>query len=67
MGSLPHDEQELIEHYNNRKLHVRVDQANLDYGHGIARTHDFGFKPGDNMCTDVPIEVRARLRTLQGS
>ena len=56
----------MIEDFNSRKLQVRVDQANPDFGHGIARTHDFGFKPGDNMCIDVPIEVRAQLRTLQG-
>ena len=64
-ASLNRDEQDLIGDYNSDKLHAQVDQANLKYGHGIARTNDFGFKPGDNMCTDVPIEARAQLRTLQ--
>ena len=64
---LPRHQQELVEDFNARRLHVRVDEANLLYGHGIARTHDFGFRPGENMCRDVPIEVRAHLRTLQGS
>ena len=60
-------EQELVEDFNARRLHVRVVVANILYGHGIARTHAFGFRPGENMCRDVPIEVRAHLQTLQGS
>ena len=59
--------QDLMQDYNARRLHVRVDEANAAYGHGIAQTHDFGFRPGQNMCRDLPIEVRAVLRTLQGS
>ena len=58
-------EQQLLEDFDARRLHVRVDRANKAYGHGIARTRDFGFRPGENMCRDVPIEVRAHLRTLQ--
>ena len=65
--SLSRREQGLLDDFHNKELHVRVDQANTVYGHGIARTHDFGFRPGQNMCLDVPIEVRADLRTLQGS
>ena len=42
-------------------LHDHVDQANAEYGHGIARTGDFGFAPGDNMCRDLPMEVKAHL------
>ena len=65
--SLSRREQVLVDELHARELHVRVDQANILYGHGIARTHDFGFQAGENMCRDVPIEVRAQLRTLQGS
>ena len=64
---LTHQQQELLEDFAARRLHVRVDRANVAFGHGIARTHDFGFRPGENMCRDVPIEVRAHLRTLQRS
>ena len=60
-------EQQLLEDFDARRLHVRVDRANKAYGHGIARTRDFGFRPGKNMCRDVPIEVRAHLRSLQTS
>ena len=67
LDSIPRDERELIEDFHARRLHARVDRANKKYGHGIARTHDFGFAPGENMCRDVPIEVRAQLRTLQSS
>ena len=62
---LSHKERQLLDDFNDRRLHVRVDRANNEYGHGIARTHEFGFRPGENMCRDVPIEVRAHLRTLQ--
>ena len=64
---LPHQQKELLEEFHAKRLHVRVDRAYVAYGHGIARTHDFGFRPGENMCRDVPIEVRAHLRTLQSS
>ena len=64
---LSNRERQLVEDYTAKRLHVKVDQANRQYGHGIARTHDFGFHPGEHMCRDVPIEVRAHLRTLQGS
>ena len=37
------------------------------YGHGIARTNDYGFKEGENMCLDVPMEVRAHLRIVKNS
>ena len=58
-------QQQLVQDYDARRLHVRVDRANQAYGHGIARTHDFGFQPGENMCRDVGTEVLAHLRTLQ--
>ena len=60
-------ERQLLDDFNEGRLHVRVDQANEKYGHGIARTNDFGFRVGENMCRDIPIEVRAHLRTLQRS
>ena len=64
---LPHQQKELLEEFHARRLHVRVDRAHVAYGHGIARTHDFGFQPGENMCRDVPIELRAHLLTWQSS
>jgi len=67
MDNLDWHQRQLVEDCNARLLHVRVDRANLAYGHGVAHTHDFGFEPGDNMCRDVPIEVRAHVRSLQTS
>ena len=58
-------QRQVLEDFDAGRLHARVDRANLAYGHGIARTHQFGFLPGENMCRHVPIEVRAHLRTLQ--
>ena len=60
--SLSTRQQHLVDGTINRELHVAVDKANKPYGHGIARTHDYGFRPGENICRDVPIEVRARRR-----
>ena len=57
-------QRQLLDDFVARRLHVKVDRANIAFGHGIARTHDFGFRPGENMCRDIPIEVRAHLRTL---
>ena len=64
--SLGQQERESLEQLASRKLHVNVDKANKAYGHGIARTNDFGFEEGENMCRNVPMEVRAHLRQLQG-
>ena len=63
--SLSQDERESLELLARRTLHVQVDRANLAYGHGIARTNDFGFQEGENMCRHVPMDVRAHLRQLQ--
>ena len=67
MGWLDRHQRQLLEDLYARRLHVRVGRANTAYGHDIAWTHDFGFKPRENMCRDVPIEVRAHVRTLQTS
>ena len=64
--SLGQQERESLEQLASRKLHVNVDKANKAYGHGIARTNDFGFEEGENMCRNVPMEVRAHLRQLRG-
>ena len=48
--SLGQQERESLEQLASRKLHVNVDKANQAYGHGIARTNDFGFEEGENMC-----------------
>ena len=65
--SLSSEQQTLVNRFISRQAHVDVDNANAKYGHGMARTHDFGFRPGENMCRDVSIEVRAHLRTLNKS
>ena len=62
---LSEEQQKLVENFNNRTLHVAVDKANVAYGHGVARTHDFGFEPGANMCRALPLEVRAHLALLK--
>ena len=54
-----------MEELGARRLQVAVDKANEAYGHGMARTNDFGFAAGDNMCRTVPVDVRARLHQLQ--
>ena len=66
-GMLPIDkldrcQKQLLNDMAARVLHVAVDSANKAYGHGIARTNDFGFKSGENMCRDVSMEVKAYLR-----
>ena len=69
--SLSQRQKKLLDDFLNKTLHKAVDTANRAYGHGIARTSDFGFKPGDNMNQDVPTDVRAHrahlrwLRTFQ--
>ena len=55
----------LLEELDTRKLHFEVDRANEAYGHGVARTHVFGFTPGENMRRDIPMEIRAHLRQLR--
>ena len=64
---LPQGQKALLEKLASRELQVDVDKANTAYGHGMARTHDFGFQPGENMCTQVPMDVKAHLRTLRTS
>ena len=64
---LSQQQRELLDQLVSRKLHVNVDKANKAYGHGIARTNDFGFAEVENMCRNVPMDVRAQLRLLQGN
>ena len=49
-----HQQKELVEEFHARRLHVRVDRANVAYGHGIARTHDFGFGPEEKCVVTCP-------------
>ena len=63
--ALTPEEKETMEQFARRSLHVEVDRANKAYGHGIARTNDFGFREGENMCLHVPIHVRAALSVLK--
>ena len=46
-------------------LSAKVDRANKAYGHGIARTHDFGYKPGQNMNTQMSTDVAAALKRVK--
>ena len=64
-GKLGERGQRLHEGFVNRTLHRRVDKANQAYGHGMARTHDFGFKPGQNMCKQIPQHVAIALAVLK--
>ena len=48
----------LVDEYNSRALHQKVDAANKEYGHGVARTHDYGFAPGEQMCRVETITQR---------
>ena len=57
----------LLEDWTAGRLQYAVDEANAAYGHGIARTNDFGFNEGENMTRDVPLEVRAQKRMLEMS
>jgi len=41
--------QKLVNGFISRRLHREVDQANRAYGHGVARTNDFGFPVGGQM------------------
>ena len=53
---LPEKQKMLLEAFVSGKLHGDVDKANKAYGHGMARTDAYGFEPGDNMCTEVPMD-----------
>ena len=44
----------LCDDYINGTLAREVDKANREYGHGVARTHDYDFAPGQNMCKQKP-------------
>ena len=65
IDSLPYKQRMLLEALASRKLHVDVDKANAAYGHGMARTHDYGFEPEESMCREVPMDVKAHLRQLR--
>ena len=62
---LPRKQKMLLEDLASRKLHVDVDKANIAYGHGMARTHDYGFEPGENVRREIPMDVKAHLRQLR--
>ena len=62
---LPYKQKMLLEDLASNKLHVDVDKANTAYGHGVARTHDYGFVPGEDVWKPVPMDVKAHLRQLR--
>jgi len=43
----------------------RRSRAHKAFGHGIARTNDFGYEAGQNMCKQIPTDVSAALRILK--
>ena len=57
----------LLGDLDTRKLHFEVDRANEAYGHGMARTHAFGFTPGENTRREIPTDIKAHLRQLRNS
>jgi hypothetical protein len=56
----------LFDAYINGTLARNVDQANDAYGHGIARTNDYGYAPGQNMCKQKP-KVQAIAHAVWGT
>ena len=64
-GKLNKWQQVLVDKWKAGELSAKVDQANKNYGHGIARTNDFGYEPGQNMNTQIPTDVAATLRNLK--
>ena len=52
---------DLVDRYINGTLAKAVDIANKQYGHGVARTNDFGFPKGTNMCTVQPTDLSIAL------
>ena len=55
----------MVDDFISNKLAVEVDKANKAYGHGIARTNDFGFKRGENMHKRITTDVMAALQALK--
>ena len=59
-------QKELFDAYINGTLARDVDQANDAYGHGIARTNDYGYALGQNMCKQKP-KVQAIAHAVLGT
>ena len=55
-------EQKLVDEYGSGALAKKVDRANAAYGHGIARTNDFGYARGQNMNAQISTDVAAAMR-----
>ena len=54
--------QELVDKYNDGTLGRETDEANRNYGYGIAHTNDFGYALGQNMRSYMPSDMLALLR-----
>ena len=54
LESLTPEQRESLEKLARKTLQAEVDRANSEYGHGIARTHDFGFEPGETCARMSP-------------
>ena len=65
-GDLTAREQTLNDEYVSHKLHCLVDAANKAYGHGVARTNDYGFEIGQDMArqSEILTQVTAALQSL---
>ena len=59
-------ERTLHDEYGSRRLHKLVDEANRAYGHGVARTNDYGFEIGQDMArqSEILTQVTAALQSL---
>ena len=51
-------QQGLLDEFLARKLHKKVDVANVDYGHGVMRTNDYGVGAGEQMCQTMTLTQR---------
>ena len=51
-------QQRLYDEYMSHALHRQVDVANKDYGHGVARTNDYGVAVGEQMCQTQTLTQR---------
>ena len=61
-------QQRLLDEFLARKLHKKVDVANVAYGHGVMHTNDYGVAAGSQMCQTKTVtqRVSAILRLSAG-
>ena len=57
-NDLKERQQRLVDEFLSHALHKKVDMANLAYGHGVARTNDYGFAEGEQICQTLTLTQR---------